>query len=38
MNTYYGQLAFFEVNGGKTFSLEDQKKVSEKYEKNFIFK
>jgi len=35
MNTYYGQLAFFELNGGKAFSLEEQKKVSEKYKKNF---
>ena len=35
MNTYYGQLAFFEMNGGKPFSLKEQKKVTEKYEKYF---
>jgi len=35
MNTYYGQLAFFELNNEKAFSLDEQKKVSEKYIKNF---
>jgi soluble lytic murein transglycosylase len=35
LNTYYGQLAFVEINPEKEFSLEDQKKVSEKYIKEF---
>ena len=35
MNTYYGQLAFFEMNAEKTFTLKEQKKVTEKYKKNF---
>ncbi len=36
LNTYYGQLAFLELNGDKAFSLVDQPKVSEKFEKEFI--
>ena len=35
LNTYYGQLAFREINPGQDFSLEDQIKVSEKYKKEF---
>ncbi len=35
LNTYYGQLAFLEIKKGEVFSLEDQPKVSEKYEKEF---
>ena len=35
MNTYYGQLAFNEINPGKTFSLVDLPEVSETYEKKF---
>jgi len=35
LNTYYGQLSFLEIKKGETFSLEDQSKVSEKYEKEF---
>ena len=35
LNTYYGQLAFLEVKKGEAFSLKDQPKVSEKYEKEF---
>ena len=35
LNTYYGQLAFMEINPGKSFSLEDQAKFSEKFEKKF---
>ena len=35
LNTYYGQLAFIEINPGKDFVLEDQKKVSEKFTKEF---
>jgi len=35
MNTYYGQLAFIEINGNKAFSLVEQKNVPEKYEKKF---
>ena len=34
-NTYYGQLAFVEINKDKNFALDDQKKISEKYIKNF---
>ena len=34
-NTYYGQLAFVEINPGEPFSLDDQKKVSEKYINEF---
>jgi soluble lytic murein transglycosylase len=36
MNTYYGQLAFVETNPGESFFLEDQPKISEKYQKEFI--
>ena len=28
LNTYYGQLAFFEINPGKAFSLPEQDKVA----------
>ena len=35
LNTYYGQLAFVEINPTESFSLEDQKKVSEKFIKEF---
>jgi len=35
LNTYYGQLAFVEINHGKAFSLEDQPEVSEKFRKEF---
>ncbi len=35
-NTYYGQLAFSEVRPGEAFSLVDQPKVSEKFEKEFF--
>ena len=35
LNTYYGQLAFVKINPNKKFSLEEQKKVSEKFEKEF---
>ncbi len=35
LNTYYGQLAFLEINSKESFSLDDQNKVSEKYEKEF---
>jgi len=35
LNTYYGQLAFSKINPNKSFSLEEQAKVSEKYEKKF---
>tara|TARA_B100001123_G_scaffold172894_1_gene198677 strand:- start:46 stop:2271 length:2226 start_codon:yes stop_codon:yes gene_type:complete len=35
LNTYYGQLAFVEINQGKEFSLKTQSKVSEKFEKEF---
>jgi len=35
LNTYYGQLAFLEIKKGEAFALEDQPKVSEKYEKEF---
>tara|TARA_B100000959_G_scaffold272680_1_gene322325 strand:+ start:21 stop:2249 length:2229 start_codon:yes stop_codon:yes gene_type:complete len=35
INTYYGQLAFFEINGGKAFSLKEQKKAPEKFIKDF---
>jgi len=33
--TYYGQLAFNEINPKGDFALEDQPKVSEKYKKEF---
>ena len=35
LNTYYGQLAFLKIKPGEPFSLEDQPKVSEKFEKDF---
>ena len=35
LNTYYGQLAFAEINSGEYFSLMDQKKITEKYIKEF---
>ena len=35
LNTYYGQLAFVENFPGEDFSLIDQKKIDEKYEKEF---
>ena len=35
LNTYYGQLAFVEIYPGQDFSLNDQPKVEEKYEKKF---
>ena len=35
LNTYYGQLSFLEINGSKSFSLDEQPTVSKKYEKEF---
>jgi len=35
LNTYYGQLAFTEIKHNETFTLEEQKKVDEKFEKDF---
>ena len=35
MNTYYGQLAFVEINPGEAFSLDDLPKISKDYEKKF---
>ena len=35
LNTYYGQLAFVEIYQDKTFTLDVQRKVDEKYEKEF---
>jgi len=35
LNTYYGQLAFVEINPGKSFALIEDPLVSEKYEKEF---
>ena len=35
LNTYYGQLAFLELNSDKSFILEKQPQVSEKYQKVF---
>jgi soluble lytic murein transglycosylase len=35
LNTYYGQLAFVEITPEKSFSLEDQSKPTEKFEKEF---
>ncbi len=35
LNTYYGQLAFNEINPGKAFSLADMPKVDDKYKKEF---
>ena len=34
-NTYYGQLAFTQAKPNEEFSLEEQKKVSDKYKKEF---
>jgi len=34
-NTYYGQLAFLEVNPDGEFKIKSQQKVSEKYKKQF---
>ena len=35
LNTYYGQLAFTQVQPDGLFSLDDQPKISEKFEKEF---
>ena len=35
LNTYYGQLAFIELNPGELFELSKQPQVSEKYKKYF---
>jgi len=35
LNTYYGQLAFVEINSGEKFSLKEQRKVDEKFIKEF---
>ena len=35
MNTYYGQLAFLEINSNKKFSLDEMPKVSKEYKKKF---
>ena len=35
MNTYYGQLAFTEINPGESFTLVDLPKVSKEFEKKF---
>ncbi len=35
LNTYYGQLAFKEINNDKYFSLEDLPKISYEYKKEF---
>jgi len=35
LNTYYGQLAFVEINPDKEFSLPNQKEVSQKFKKEF---
>tara|TARA_B110000438_G_scaffold302265_1_gene359454 strand:- start:1946 stop:4165 length:2220 start_codon:yes stop_codon:yes gene_type:complete len=35
LNTYYGQLAFEEINNDEDFYLVDQLKVQEKFEKKF---
>ena len=34
-NTYYGQLAFLEINPSGEFKIKPQQKVSEKYKKQF---
>ena len=34
-NTYYGQLGFIKINGDKSFSLNSQREVSDKYKKKF---
>ena len=35
LNTYYGQLAFVEMNHGENFTLKDQEKADKKFEKEF---
>ncbi|MDC1476161.1 lytic transglycosylase domain-containing protein [Pelagibacteraceae bacterium] len=35
LNTYYGQLAFVEINPGQAFTLVDMPKVTDKYKKEF---
>ena len=35
LNTYYGQLAFVEIKPNESFTLVDQPKVSEKFNKKF---
>jgi len=35
LNTYYGQLSFVEIYPNKSFALNDQVKVNQKYEKKF---
>ena len=35
LNTYYGQLAFIEINPNESFSLKEQKVVDKKFEKEF---
>jgi len=35
LNTYYGQLAFFETKPNESFTLQEQLKVTEKYKKEF---
>ena len=35
LNTYYGQMAFHEINPGEAFNLDKQPIVSEKYKKKF---
>ena len=35
LNTYYGQLAFLEINPDGAFLLDEQNKVSKEYEKKF---
>ena len=34
LNTYYGQLAFVEINHGKKFALQEQKKLIKNMKKN----
>jgi len=35
LNTYYGQLAFVEIYPNESFSLDDDPKIDEKFEKTF---
>jgi len=35
LHTYYGQLAFLEMNHGENFALQDQEKADKKFEKEF---
>ena len=35
LNTYYGQLAFVELNHGENFALKNQKKIDKEFEKEF---